>query len=205
MKRFRYLLLYIFAILGLSIIWFLFIKLDLITEKPQKITFIIASLGILFSITQFIYSNLRHKDNVIYQIRYQEYNKLISLFNLYTNLMNDCMQKESSPNEIVNRLMNINNEIAVLINTTSNWIFPDLKLSSESKKLSELTGNVLILTSKFMNKYNGILDKFSEANDYTPHIEIERMNWHNSVQPLLKEIHKVKYQLFAIIQNYLKE
>jgi hypothetical protein len=205
MKRFKYLFLYLFALIGLGLIWFIFIKLDFISVTSQKTTFIIAALGLLFSITQFIYTNLRHKENVVYQIRYQEYNKLISLFNSYTNSMNDCMQKDYNPNEIVNRLMNIQNEIAVLINTTSNWIFPNLKLTAESKSLSELTSEILIRTSKFGKDYNSILKNFSEPNAYSPLIEIERMNWHNSVRESLKGIHNVKYQLFTLIQDYLKE
>ncbi|MEA2105508.1 MAG: hypothetical protein U9P82_02145 [Bacteroidota bacterium] len=110
-----------------------------------------------------------------------------------------------NPNEIATKLINIQNEISVLINTTSEWIFPKLNFTEESKKLYELTKNILDLTSKFGKEFKNIIRDNSEFNQQTLLIELERIKWHNSVKNLLGKIHRMKYKLFSLIPNYLKE
>ena len=204
MKQRKYFALYAIAGIAIVLLWLLFIKLDFIIDSNQKITFLIASLGFVLSITQFVYNQLRQREDRIFKIQYQEYNKLVSLFNGFSNTLNECLENETDPNNTIYKLMNINNEISVLIKTTDNWIFQKIIKTEESKELSRLTSEIINLTRDFGREYQKIEKNYSRPEDRIPENLVNRMNWQNPVVELLKDVHVEKYKLFAIVQDYMK-
>lgn len=193
-------------ILGLFTIYFLFIKCDFVTELDQKITFIIASFGILFSGIQFWMGSIRGKKEFIKTMRYEEYKRTRELINRFFNYLSDNMGEENDIHLLDRQLVSVKNELAVIIQTTNNSIFKGIKDVEEVKKFGIVSDEIITLTDKLrydIDKYNQQRKKVGQTIDFT--IEVKIMNWHNDIRENIKELHELKYHMLKFMEEKIIE
>lgn len=93
LSKFKFKEIHIFwtcLIFGLFLIYFIFIKQNFIKNLDQKITFIIASFGVLFSILQFWYNSLRHRNDFLRNMGYEEYKRILEEPEKITKSQHHC-------------------------------------------------------------------------------------------------------------------
>jgi len=139
-------------IIGAFLVWFIFIERNVLTNIAEKITAIIAFFGILISGIQILINEIKRRREFYKQLRYSEYKSIRNHIQKFTNLLNDHLVNEPNPYLLENKLMNINNELAVTINTSNSKLFPGIIDNENSKNLDNLISDILIRTSQYLNK-----------------------------------------------------
>lgn len=196
---------WIFFILSLVLTWYLFIYTDWIKEVDQKLTFILGSIAVAFSIFQFLISDQKERQRYINQIRIEEYRSIRNVIQNFIDSINSGLTMIDSLVVTENRLLNLRNELSILINSNMIRVFPDLKENDSSKKLEELTAKVLMTTSKVRVKYQKIENNElpGAKNMEKVSLEILNMEWGHAIKDDLFEIMKERTILLDYLQSTL--
>ena len=196
---------WLFFILALILIWYLFIYTDWIKEVDQKLTFILGSVAVVFSIFQFLINDQRDRERYINQIRIEEYRRIRNVIQDFIDTVNYGLTMIVSPVETENKLLNLRNELSILINSNMTRVFPDLKENCSSKKLEELTARVLMTTSKVRVKYQKIdSSKLAHVENLEKvSLEVLNMEWGHAIKDDLFEIMKERTKLLDYLQSTL--
>jgi hypothetical protein len=191
-------------ILGLILIYLIFIQKNLVKDLDQKITFIIASFGALFSIIQFWVSSIRHRNDFIKMMRYDEYKRIRELINRFFNSLSENMGEKQNIHLLSRQLTDIKNELVVIIQMTNKSIFKGILENKSIIEFGQKTDAILVQTDKLRYKIDEMNEKKNVTEDVMQFaIGIEIMNWHNELIPIIKELHILKYRLFEFIEHRL--
>lgn len=198
-------LIWILFILALTLIWYMFIKKNWIPEADEKLTFILGSVAFVFSVFQFMISNQNDKKRYLNQIRLEEYRRIRAVIQDFIDTINNGLGMNISPVETENRLLNHRNELSILINSNISRVFPDLKENDSSKKVEELTANILKTSGRVRGKYQKIKNnelpgaKEMEKNS----LEILNIEWGHAVAEDLVGLMKERTKLLDYLQSTL--
>lgn len=190
------------AILSFGLIYWFFVVKDFVEATDQKITFLIAAFGLVFSVLKVWLDKDNAKENFKKNVRYEEYKKVRQLTHDFFQCLSEFMAIPAEPKTLEYRLAGIRNEISVIINTTNKSIYPNIIKNESVIQFGELSDKIVTSTSQY--RYN--LDKCKEKQDqgldnYRYLVEIETLNWHNQTVKYLHELHKCKYGLFEFMEK----
>jgi hypothetical protein len=204
MKKYRNqtILVWISFLIGLLLIYYLFIYLNLVSNLDQKITFIIASFGILFSITQFWFSSIHRKTDFIRNMRYEEYRKVREVTNNFFFYLNENMLAEPNIHLLVRQLIKTKYELTVIIQMSNKTILPGILDNESVKRFGQVSDEIITKTDKLRSKLDILVNKRTLAGSgVDTEIEIEKMNWHNDILGNLVELHELKYHIFSLFEK----
>ncbi|MBE0640130.1 MAG: hypothetical protein IH598_16575 [Bacteroidales bacterium] len=197
-------LFWICLIFGLFLIYFIFIRHDLIRNPEQKITFIIASFGILFSILQFWYNSIRHRNDFLRNMGYEEYKRIRELTNRFFNALYENMQGDQNIHLLSRQLVNLKNEISAIIRITNKSIFKGILENDYVKEFGVKSESVVLKTDELRAKLDKLFEKKEALGNLVDfEIEVEKMNWHNEIRDIIKELYELKYHVFEFMEKKL--
>jgi hypothetical protein len=190
--------------IGLFLIYYIFIQQDIVKELDQKITFIIASFGALFSIIQFWINSIRHRDDFIRNLRYEEYKRVREITNRFFNSLSENMGEEQNIHRLSRILMDIKNELVVIMQITNKSIFKGILQNESVIEFGKKSDIILTKTDQLRYKIDQLNDKKDSYGDTLQFaISVEIMNWHNEMIGEISELHRLKYHLFEFMEDKL--
>lgn len=193
-------ILWISFILLLSIIIFFLYRPNIIKETSERLTILIASIGILFSITQLFSNNINKNIAFLRQIRYDEYKRVRALMHRFFDSISGAMNKELDVYTLVHKLTTTKNELATILNVNNKTIFYGIHNNKSVKEFGEISDEIIIRTDQLRSK----TDKLNNSQEETlllVELEIEKMNWHNEIIEKVEKLHNLKYELLGFIEN----
>lgn len=199
--KIKYLITWIIFIVSIFIIGYSIIYRDWIQGLDKKLTYILGSFSIVFTIFQYIISNLKEKDRYLSQLRVEEYRQIRLVIQEFINAVNTGLSDNISLVETENKLMNIKNELSVLIKSFNVQLFPGIMEQESSKSLDTIYEKILLETSKARMEYQKMLDSKSIAKDFE--IEVIKMNWDISIRTDFKESFNVRDDFFRYLQSQI--
>ena len=189
---------------GLFLIYFIFIQQNLVCDLGQKITFIIASFGALFSVIQFWVNSIRHRDDYIRNMRYEEYKRVREITNRFFNTLSENMGEEHNIHLLSRQLMDIKNEFVVIMQITNKSIFKNILQNERIIEFGKKSDLILERTDKLRYDIDKLREKKGTRGDVLNFaVEVEIMNWHNEVREIIKDLHELKYHLFDFMEDKL--
>ncbi len=193
---------WVIIFLGIIAIYFIFIFFDIVPKTDQKITFIIASFGALFSIIQFWISSISRRMDFIKRIQYEEYLRVRELIQIFFNHLSENMVQVRDIHSLVRQLNNTRNELSVIINSNNKSILSGVTKNQSVINFGEKLNEVIIKTDKFRLES----DRFEKAKNSSKgkpdwSIKIEEMNWRNDILKDVKTLHELKYDLLFAIEK----
>lgn len=190
--------------LGLFLIYFIFIQMNFVKALDQKIAFIIASFGVLFSIIQFWVNSIRHKNDFIKVMRYDEYKRVREITNRFFNSLSENMGEKHDIHLLSRQLGDIKNELVVIMQMTNKSIFKDILENESVIDFGKKSDLILTKTDQLRYKIDGLYEKKDKYGDtFQFAISVEIMNWHNEMIGVIKELHELKYCLFEFMEHKL--
>ena len=201
--RVEKILAFLFLLLVLLLTWYLFLIDDFVRTSEERITGVFASLALGFGIFQFWMHELNADRRKLYDQRYESYKDFVLQIeqiseSLHIEMIGDEI---GSIHNLLSRLINHLNRINTTIAISSDSLFPDLHLKSETKSIVTIVGNILTKTNEFRLKVEKENREGKEvARDFL-HSQ-DRMRWHNEIGELLKELHTSKHDLYRLLRNY---
>jgi len=156
--KIKYLITWIIFIVSIFILGYSIIYKDWIQGLDKKLTYILGSFSIVFTIFQYIISNLKEKDRYLSQLRVEEYRQIRLVIQEFINAVNTGLSDNISLVETENKLMNIKNELSVLIRSFNAQLFPGIMEQESSKSLDTIYEKILLETSKARKEYQKMLD-----------------------------------------------
>jgi len=190
-------------IVGVIIIWYLFICKSILDDE-SKIPTIIACLGLLISLVQFRIISLKRKQDNKNKIRLTEYYKIRELLNDFTSTINEDIFKDPiDVASVLTKLISAKNEIAIIINTNDSFLFPDLN-KMNGKKVGDLMDKILKTTEEYYKSIEEKSHKLKNSEKLSDIIKaLDIIAWHNDIRNDLMELHKEKYNFLKYLQKYL--
>lgn len=189
-------------LVGLFLIWYIYIQKNLVKDLGQKITFIIASFGVLFSIIQFWVNTIRHRADFIRSMRYEEYKRVRELTNRFFNSLSENMGEKQNIHLLSRQLMDIKNELVVIMQITNKSIFKGILENESIIEFGEKSDLILERTDKLRYDLDKLYEKKETKGDiFQFAIGVEIMNWHNKVREIISELHELKYHLFKFMED----
>ena len=202
--RIEKVLAFLFLLVVLLLTWYLFLIDDFVVESEERITGVFASLAMGFGIFQFWLNELNTDRRKLYDMRYESYKEFV----LQIERISESMHIEMTGNEVgsihnlLSRLMNHLDRINSTIAMSSDFLFPGLHLSQETKSMVIIVGNILTRTNEFRLKVEKANREGKDiARDFMH--SHDRMLWHNEIRELLNELHTSKYDFYRLLRNYL--
>jgi len=187
---------------GLFLIYFIFIQKNYVCDVGQKIAFIIASFGVLFSVIQFWVNSIRHRTDFLRNMRYDEYKRVREITNRFFNLLSENMGEKHDIHLLSRQLMDIKNELVVIIQMTNKSLFKDILKNESVVEFGKKSDELLARTDKLRFDLDTLHEKKNTFGDvFNFAIEVEIMNWHNEVREMIKELHELKYYLFEFMED----
>lgn len=199
--KIKYLITWIIFIVSIFSIGYSIIYRDWIQGLDKKLTYILGSFSIVFTIFQYIISNLKEKDRYLSQLRVEEYRQIRLVIQEFINAVNTGLSDNISLFETENKLMNIKNELSVLIKSFNLQLFPGIMEQESSKSLDTIYEKILLETSKARMEYQKMLDSKSIAKDFE--IEVIKMNWDIIIRTDFKESFNVRDDFFRYLQSQI--
>lgn len=197
--KIKYLIIWIIFIAFIFLIWYFFAFKNWIQDLDKRLTYILTTFGLVFSIFQYWMSTLKDKDRFLAQLRIEEYRQIRQTIQEYFNILNIGLSEGTSLTETENKLINIKNELAVLIKSNHTKLFPGIMDLEPSKKLDSIFEKILLETSKARQKYQKILDSDSVRQNFE--IEVLKMEWDSNIRDDFKEAFSVRDNLIQILQS----
>jgi len=199
--KIKYLITWIIFILSIFLLGYSIIYREWIQGLDKKLTYILGSFSIVFTIFQYVISNLKEKDRYLSQLRVEEYRQIRLVIQEFINTVNTGLCDNTSLVVTENKLMNIKNELSVLIRGNNAQLFPGIMEQDSSKKLDTIYEKILLETSKARKEYQEMLDTQSVAKDFA--IEIIKMNWDIRIRTDFKESFGVRDDFFRYLQSLI--
>jgi hypothetical protein len=199
--KINYLITWIIFIVSLFLMGYAIIYRDWIQGLDKKLTYILGSFSIVFSIFQYIISTLREKDRYLSQLRIEEYRQIRLVIQEFINTVNTGLSDNISLIETENKLMNIKNELSVLIRSNNAKLFPGIMEQESSKILDTIYEKILLETSKARKEYQKLLDSESVAKNFA--IEVLKMNLDMSIRNDFKESFTIRDDFFRYLQSQI--
>jgi hypothetical protein len=199
--KIKYLITWIIFIVSIFILGYSIIYKDWIQGLDKKLTYILGSFSIVFTIFQYIISNLKEKDRYLSQLRVEEYRQIRLVIQEFINAVNTGLSDNISLVETENRLMNIKIELSFLIKCFNTQLFPGIMEQESSKSLDMIYEKILLETSKARKEYQKMLDSKSVAKDFA--IEVVKMNWDISIRTDFKASFTVRDDFFRYLQSQI--
>jgi hypothetical protein len=210
--RIKYLVIGALFIISLLFILYAFSFTNWVPELEQKLTYILASFSIVFSIFQYSINNQRDRDRYLHQLqieesrylsqlRIEEYRQIRLLIQEFINTVNNGLSENVSLIETASKLLNRKNELANLIKSNNSKLFPGLMQQESSKTLDEIFEKILLETSKARQKYQKILDSNSVAKEFET--EILKMNWDLEIRNDFKKAFEIRDNLLQYLQSLI--
>lgn len=194
----KYLIAWVLFIISLIAIWFVFIYKDWIATLDQRLTFILASIGVFFGIFQFTISNIKEKEKWVNEIKLEEYRKIRDLIQRFINTVNAGLSDNSTPIDTENLLINLKNELSVCINSNDAVVFPGIAKQETSKKLEAVFNKIIEETSKARKRHQTIIDSLQDSKEIK--LEILKMEWGMSIYDILHESFVLQNKLLKELQ-----
>jgi hypothetical protein len=187
---------------GLFLIYYIFIQKNVVSDVGQKIAFIIASFGVLFSIIQFWINSIRHRDDFIKNMRYDEYKRVREIINSFFNSLSENMGEKQNIHLLSRQLMDIKNELVVIMQMTNKSIFKGILENEAVIEFGQKSDTIILRTDQLRYKIDEWHEKKKVSEDMLQFaIEVEIMNWHNEIREIIKELHILKYRLFDFMED----
>jgi len=202
--RIEKVLAFLFLLVVLLLTWYLFLIDDFVIKSEERITGVFASLALGFGIFQFWLNELNTDRRKLYDLRYESYKEFV----LQIERISESLHIEMTGDEIgsihnlLSRLMNHLNRINSTVAISSDFLFPDLHLKSETKSIVSIVGNILTRTNEFRLKVEKANREGRDISRDFLHSH-DRMLWHNEIRELLDELHTRKYSFYHVLRNYL--
>ncbi len=202
--RIEKVLAFLFLLVVLLLTWYLFLIDDFVIESEERITGVFASLAMGFGIFQFWLNELNTDRRKLYDMRYESYKEFV----LQIERISESMHIEMTGDEVgsihnlLSRLMNHLDRINSTIAMSSDFLFPGLHLSPETKSMVSIVGNILTRTNEFRLKVEKANREGKDISRDFMHSH-DRMLWHNDIRELLNELHSTKYDFYRLLRNYL--
>jgi len=124
-------------LLGLSIIYYLFIIKDIASNNSDRITFLIGSFGILFTIIQFFLNSLSNKLTFIKKLRYEEYVKLKEIIDEFSNYVMEDLGNVEKSRYLKGKLYLTCREFKARIDTANKYVFPNIASHRTARKVEQ--------------------------------------------------------------------
>lgn len=194
---------FLFLVLVLLLTWYLFLMDDFVVESEERITGVFASLALGFGIFQFWLSELNADRRKMYDLRYEAYKE----FALQIEHISESLHIEMTGDEIgsvhnlLSRLMNHLDRINSTVARTSDFLFPDLHQKPETESILRIVGLLSTRTNEFRLKVEKASREGKDTRDFE--YSHDRMQWHNDIRGLLKELHLRKYDFYQVLRNSL--
>jgi hypothetical protein len=199
--KIKYLVTWIIFTLSILLLGYSIIYRDWIQGLDKKLTYILGSFSIVFTISQYVISNLKEKDRYLSQLRVEEYRQIRLVVQEFINTVNTGLSDNISLVEIENKLMNIKIELSVLIKGNNAQLFPGIMELDSSKRLDTIYEKILLETSKARKEYQKMIDTKSVAKDFA--IEVIKMNWDISIRTDFKDSFTVRDDFFRYLQSQI--
>ena len=202
-KRLPYLIPILFLIGISSIVWYLFLYCEIITDNEKRITGIITILGLGFGVFQFWINELNIERRKMFDLRYETYKEIVSSIESLTEAINKQMvsNEKIDAHSLVSVILNQVNRIASIKNMNNQFLFPKITDSIESKRNSEILEKIMMRTDQFRKGIEKANDKEKDTmKDFI--ISTERMNWHNDIRKYLVDLHENKYEFYNRLRSY---
>jgi len=202
--RIEKVLAFLFLLLVLLLTWYLFLIDDFVIESEERITGVFASLAMGFGIFQFWINELNTDRRKLYDMRYESYKEFVFQIERISESMHIEMTGDDvgSIHNLLSRLMNHLDRINSTVAMSSDFLFPELHNSPETKSMIAIVGNILTKTNEFRLK----VEKANrEGKDISRDFmySLDRMHWHNEIRDLLDELHKNKHDFYHLLRSYL--
>lgn len=183
-------------IIGVALIYVLFIHCELVEDTEQQITFIIASFAVLFSIVQFWLDAIRSKRDFANTIRYEEYKKARELVNEFIKAVVDIDIEYGHIELLSAKLTNTKNELVAIIQTSNDSIFKGILNDERVKEFGVTTDKILSITRTFRNAVEG-LHPIRDSRKF----ESNWITWKLNVSKYNRSLHSSKYGIFNFMEN----
>jgi hypothetical protein len=194
-KHYDYLLTLLLFITLLGIVVYTFLISDLIAERDRALTVTLSSIGILFAVFQFVFTQLNSRKKKYFDLRYAFYKETIRQLQTICEIVQEGPLRDVKPEDVIHKLMAAANEFRVATHAGEEFLFPGLLKLRATHKVNEHIQAMVRRTAVF---------HASVANDDSDHnVFIESMNWHNEVREPLSVLIEVKHHYFAAVRQYL--
>jgi len=108
------------------------------------------------------------------------------------------MEETLRTHSLVRQLSDIRTELSVIIRSNNKTIVPGLLENNSVNAFGTLTNKIIIETDKLRAKLDQLENKKKIAGSGIDfEIEVEKMNWHNSILEKIKKLHELKYDLLG--------
>lgn len=199
--KIKYFITWIIFILFILLLGYFIIYKDWIQGLDKKLTYILGSFSIVFTIFQYVISNLKENGRYLSQLRVEEYRQIRMVAQEFISAVNTGLSDNISLVETENKLVNIKNELSVLIRGNNAQLFPGIMELDSSKKLDAIYEKILLETSKARKEYQKMIDTKSVAKKFA--IEVIKMNWDISIRTDFKESFTVRDDFFRYLQSQI--
>ena len=183
-----------------SVIFYLFFNCKIIDGTDKILAALIPSLALIVGIFQIFLNQINQKRNKLFELRYQEFQNQITLLQKIIDLINENMTNYSIANihGLVSQLINTLNQFKNFNLFHNEFLFKGITKKESAVKLRDRLQEALEKTDQFRKKIDDDSKKESSM------IKIHRIEWHNDMRHLLKELYDEKFTYINDLKGFLK-
>ncbi len=199
-KNLDYILLCLSLMIITSVIFYMFFNCKIIDGTDKILAALIPSLALIVGIFQIFLNQINQKRNKLFELRYQEFQNQITLLQKIIDLINENMTNYSIANihGLVSQLINTLNQFKNFNLFHNEFLFKGITKKESAVKLRDRLQEALEKTDQFRKKIDDDSKKESSM------IKIHRIEWHNDMRHLLKELYDEKFTYINDLKGFLK-
>lgn len=193
----------LFAFIFLA--WVIFINNEKIIDIPFKVGGVITLLGFGFTLFQFGYNNISTNKRRVFDLRYIAYKEVMPLIDAVGESLNEVMSSKKllEVYGLLGKVTNQANKIGFTINEYDSFLFQGILSTKESIQINNMLKSIMVRCDNYkVNVSDAIRMGNVDNNNFLD--TITARSFQDAVNGYLLELHKMKYDLYDKLREYLK-
>ncbi|MCC3155461.1 hypothetical protein Q3A66_20565 [Hymenobacter sp. BT770] len=193
-----------FFVFCISLGWYLFFENNVAGSSEKMIAAVLSFLGIVFGMTQFFITQINIRKKKFFDLRYSAYKEIVVKVESISQMVIEVMVsgENNEPHGLVSKLMNSGNEFMLLNRLNTEYLFPGLTKKNSAIQVNSTLKQLLIRTDEFRKCVERVIINEENFKDDPVYI-IEKMNWNNDMNGILRSLHQSRYQYYKDLRVYL--